>query len=660
MSTSGKPRVRSTPTPGALWQRAGRWRLLSLAGALILLLSACQTPSPSPAPQPEPEALEFDLELELQSLDLPVDEARRVRFLPPFARQLPTGEFASGLDLEIKVFNVDPASGTASGASLGRGLSTANHTVVSKRDTYATVWLAASASLERRATDYLRLEIRLAGATDAPACNGYSEVCLGYLDVYTFKGLFPDRRKVPTNFLPVPARLGVLPLAFKVLEAQPPVGGPPPESLSELIGLSGNSFDESIGNCVSSFLTRPGQGLQAVGAGLQAVGAVGGLFYGDAASLRDISVSPEDVAAELQVLLTPQGDAVNGAVFIVDDFRNGVDLPPELFSGNADLSGLAGSISHGALVLHHLIEMASAMMDDPLLGWELGTLGGQPYYATLVGGGWLHLQVVDVGAYDTDQIPGAIRAMLSAYQDNRSVRDVQDLVINMSFAIVPCTVLEDYQNATGLATFEDYLAALAGQNGVGEEYLGELDGLVSTPVDLANDPLLRFLECPAPAAGGRCDGADSPDPLDPSALFDDLYLVASSGNYGNPYPLYPAASEYVISVGSLEFDEEGYEAASYSNAAEIAAPGGLYQLSTAQGRTVAYAGTSFAAPTVSLYLAVDLMQDWAAQCRPGTYPSPGNWEPPELAHGTYDMTPFYSNSPTGPEDLNDFCGFRLP
>lgn len=588
-------------------QAARRWRGVAAAFVfvtLVVVLAACQSsPPPEPTPAVQPE---FDLELELANLDLAVDEAHRVRFLPPLAKKAPQGEFVTDLAIEIRTFNVNPTTRVASGTALGRTLSTAGRTIASSRGSYATIWLALDLILERRATQYVRLEIRTPGGPNAPVCGGTSEQCLGYLDVYLFKGLWLGRQTVPDGFVPLPALLGVLPMGFKVLAAQPAAGGPAPSSIEELVGLSGERLTGSVGNCATSALAEPraGQGLQAVGAGLQAVGAVGGLFQGPTADLTAPLITAGTVGGELERQLSEGFYGENDSVlFIVDDFGAGVDLPAELSAPGADLAALAPRISHGALVLHHVLGLVATALRDRTGDGTRGLNSIGDYFVFGSGYGRLYIQVVDVGDMNTDDIPGKIVDAIDAYSDDgyRAFK----MFVNMSFAVVPCSVLEDFRNASQLVTFDAYVAALAAVNRVEEGSVADLEELVSTPVKIGEDPLLEYLACPFPRADGlpACDGGIG----DEYGPFERLVHVAASGNYGNGYALYPAAADHVVSVGALDGTEGGYQAADYSNAAQMAAPGGLFELATVAGRTIAYAGTSFAAPEVALFLAIDGM-----------------------------------------------------
>lgn len=619
---------------------------LALASLLLLVLAACGTAPPEPTPSQT--ELEFDLELELSLLDLPVNEAYRVRFLPPLARTMPSGQFVSDLDLEIRFFNVNPNTGQASGTPLGSTLSTSRRTILKDRGTFATVFLSLSMILERKATEYIRAEVRVPGGPNAPVCNQVSDDCLGYLDIYVFKGFKLNRSKLPDGFVPTPALLGVLPIAFKVLEPQtPPVGGPPPATINALRGVSGGTLSESAGNCTSSFLTRPGQGLQAVGAGLQAVGAVGGMFIGPTSSYPSSLLDPAQIGLELADVLGGVSPQVSSVLLVVDDFGDSgeYELPSELFGANPDLEALAPRITHGALVMHHLRTMLEGMGLAGTWVWATGDgPNGDPYYyyGEQGSGRGVFLQAVNVGQYNTDDIPPLILNALNSYSLPTGSLAVADAVVNMSFAIVPCAVLHDYNEASGITTFEEYLAALAQVNDIGEQYLEDLDQLVSLPANLANDPLLEYLDCPMP---GTWEG----QPICTDGFLNKLYHVASSGNYGGAYALYPAAAPNVISVGSLELDGADYAASDYSNVAELAAPGGLFALSTVGGQTVSYAGTSFAGPAVSLFIAVDALEIL------GLCPQTLQGGPPVLATGVYDMLPFYTR--VYPDD--GFWGLEL-
>jgi hypothetical protein len=447
---------------------------------------------------------------------------------------------------------------------------------------------------------------------------------------------------------------GKLTIKFKVAPLE---GVEPPDTIGELTTLAtGTSFDEQAGNCAASEFARPGQGLQAVGAGLQAVGAVGGLFVGPASTFASSVTTTDAVADQLWGGLSAYKFTSSAAVLVVDDFGGVFDLPSSLFgSGSIDLQALVdqGALSHGALVLHQLRALAA----DALPGfWTFSgknpRIDDDPYFKFHDRRGhYLMIQAVDVAGLDTDDVAGRIRDAIAFIGGNGGI-GIKDIVVNMSFAVVPCAVVGDVAAAVGstsdIANFEAYVAALAVANGIGSQYLDELGELVSTPVSVENEPLFAYLTCPLPAGSGdtaSCDGRSTGKYAKTSV--NSMVHVAAAGNFGNDYALYPAAWSTVVSVGSLDVTGSTYgpERSSFSNAATVLAPGNAFTLASKNGRTVAYAGTSFAAPVVSLFAAVDQMLK-TTQCSPGNLSGP-QAQAPALAGATlagYPLVPAFSTS----------------
>src|SRR5690606_7346495 len=111
-------------------------------------------------------------------------------------------------------------------------------------------------------------------------------------------------------------------------------------------------------------------------------------------------------------------------------------------------------------------------------------------------------------------------------------------------------------------TFEEYVAALLDYNGVSGDTAEALEVTVQGPV-VISDTLLGFLACPRVDDDAEC-----------GSRFDAIVNVAASGNYGLDFPLYPAASPGVISVGSQPHDGTFLPGASeFSNAAGVLAAG---------------------------------------------------------------------------------------
>ena len=631
-------------------RRVWRKRLFTftLAALLALLLGACQTNE-----GPSAEELAAARESLVEAAGFKQDESLRVRFQPPIGNAKPVkGELEDNANLELVVFNLDPASGHAYGSALSPTMSTAEQTVSVANHVYSATWDVASTAAVSDG-DYVRVEIRPAGVPQEQACNEPWGACLGYFDariVRTGKphAAVPDEPALvtaePTTAVPAEAQLASptgkklknvvtvpdhaqLPVKFKLLAGTQELPDPS-LGVAGLVALSGQGDKlDTAGNCSANDFTRPGQGLQAVGAGLQAVGAglqavgaVGGLFVADAQRLADPSVagvtSNDEVAAQLLEHLdpSPYGPRPPVAIMVVDSFNGSYGLPQRLLDvtalsvGELDALVADGSLSHGALVFHQLKELASAATGDdtpwpdrPGARVALYNFGGTHYGTPLL------LETVDATDLNTDELADKIRAAIA----HVSRVGFKHVVVNMSFAIVPCAVAGDVANTVGtsaIPTFEAYVASLLQVNAISPQHLEELGALASEPLALESDSFFRYLDCPLPATyfgQARCDGKTPWGPVVWS-----LVHVAAAGNYGNDYALYPAALPNVISVGALDVAGSGYadRRSSFSNAATVLAPGALFDLAAKQGgQRLVYAGTSFAAPVVSLFSALDTM-----------------------------------------------------
>lgn len=431
---------------------------------------------------------------------------------------------------------------------------------------------------------------------------------------------------------------------------------PPPDSIGGLMQLSSpEPFDEEAGNCAANELSLPGQGLQAVGAGLQAVGAIGGLFLGAPADLADSTATPEKVAQDLWQLIGEPAYHDRVAIIVVDDFGGSYQLPAALLAGTGVTEDqveawvASGELSHGALVLHHLLRMLTYSGFDNGSDTTNHTTGEPIYIRWTDDGGKLVVQTVDTHDRGTAEIVSVLRASIL---DLASVEghDFSRFVVNMSFAVVPCAVAADL-GASDVSTFEEYVEQIRTLNGIGAQYDDELGALLTAPLGAGDDALLSYLDCPLPVAGkDRCDGFQ---PYKGPAV-DAIVHVASSGNLGHDFPLYPSAWPSVISTSSLDVQGGGYGStrSSFANSGEVAAPGMAYTLVTGPDQTVAYAGTSFSAPVVTLFAALDLIT--FERCYPGD-PGAKPAGAPALAHGDYVNTPLGSVFGGGASAVETHC-----
>ncbi|HEX7000386.1 MAG TPA: S8 family serine peptidase [Trueperaceae bacterium] len=571
-------------------------------GAFVLLFvaTACQQ-----ANEPSADQLLKELEpsVELAASFAP-DLSLRARYLPPIGStsQL-VGEFANGLPVEVAVFALSPDDTQAIGTALRTFPMEPSGVLTRNGDTYRLAWPVFAPSVAER----IRVEIRMPGSGDLPVCNEYEGECLGYVNVRIVEQSGKGRGGGSSDTMISVSSGSSLEVSFKVLVAQ---------SLEELAALSGQGgLDPEARSCPADEVALPSQGLQAVGAGLQAVGAglqavgaglqaVGagsGLFAAPLTELSSRLVSP---AALDSIFVAFDGElddtATKGgatALFVLDDFGGSYQLPAGLLEDDLDalMAGanpltdtLGYSYSHGALVFHQLRTLL-----ESLLGKGKASPTNNPYYIEFGSKAKIRLQAVDArdssGHIDTDVAALALKAaMQNAY--NAGFRRA---VVNMSFAIVPCTVLEDFSDADTV-TFEDYVMALLAYNGVTGQTAQSLAQTVQEPVEALDDALLDHLECPQFAPGQPC-----------GAGFQAIVNVAASGNYGLDFALFPAAAPGVVSVGSQGFSGTFGGRSEFSNAATVVAAGDVILLRADEANALAYIGTSFSAPIASLFIALD-------------------------------------------------------
>jgi hypothetical protein len=190
-----------------------------------------------------------------------------------------------------------------------------------------------------------------------------------------------------------------------------------------------------------------------------------------------------------------------------------------------------------------------------------------------------------------EQIPTTgLRTDVVANRIQEATKKYDYHVINMSFVIVPCALVDDFARYQLMMAYADDNGEIATL----EATLAALTGFAATIPSIDNDPLLNLL-----------------NDYDQSVI-----PVASAGNFGFDFPYYPGAWETVVSVSGSE-DEYGFVAYSdlyvdeygSSNSGEVKMPGVWTRGSTRAS------GTSFAAPRLSYLMAVYLQEAGGDVCR---------------------------------------------
>src|SRR5690606_21688252 len=173
----------------------------------------------------------------------------------------------------------------------------------------------------------------------------------------------------------------------------------------------------------------------------------------------------------------------------------------------------------------------------------------------------------------------------------------EGVVVNMGWVFLPCSSIEEFlANKDAYPAFADYV------NGLGITGY-DFDAVVRALGYVGDGALVGFLD------GGSFEF------MSPKAA-----LVAASGNFGMGYQMLPAGWRQVVGVAVRREEQRDFPGR-YSNSGDVTVAGEWvgFQPLTLDGALgdptiLSYAGTSYAAPLVSLYAALDLSRS-APQCR---------------------------------------------
>jgi hypothetical protein len=344
--------------------------------------------------------------------------------------------------------------------------------------------------------------------------------------------------------------------------------------------------------CVTTEFDLPPQGFRVRG-------STGGLGYREDAPSATASVIGASLRSNF--FSSFSGTPQSTEILIVDDFGawNAAQytLPADLFSPDADTTTLEtlmrdGKLTHGALVLRHAKEV--------LVGTGLYAQSGQTLNGMQLtykrGSSLLKLTGVNTRLATQEVIAGTTRVKITTgdlYEVLKTPLVNGPKIVNLSFVLTPCEVYEDFVRS-GLPTLESYLESLARVNTITTNLNGLLDlsselSLMQRVIESTNIPGDPLLELIRENSG-------------------EHIFVAASGNYGLPYAMYPARWPGVVNVTGSAVDSQNQRATKLFNAGETMSVGTLFRLNplTNSGVPVFYSGTSYAAPSVSVYSALDL------------------------------------------------------
>ncbi len=341
------------------------------------------------------------------------------------------------------------------------------------------------------------------------------------------------------------------------------------------------------------------------------------------------------------------GKKIKDSKYTLDNELFTLDPTPLLEDPNTtraqELKDKLGSASHGALVLNHTIALIQATGKYEMDASELVTKGrvkfteiiGQPqqqagpvgpqqdtdtalvgpqqdayaveqYTETPAEPKEILVWSLDIGHLSTteelDYFTPSIKTIfdeLAAYEQ----KGINEIVLNMSFSLLPCNTLDDFlANKDSFPTLEEYAVAVAEKNRHLRRDFSNLSDeqwvIAITELLLAapSQDVFYLFNFIGNKAREENEGTN-------------IIYAAAAGNYSLPYSMYPAAWEEVISVSANRIKDNSQ--VGFSNEGKISAHGDWYFLPDPVGsgndnQNIAYAGTSFAAPVVAVFTALDL------------------------------------------------------
>lgn len=321
------------------------------------------------------------------------------------------------------------------------------------------------------------------------------------------------------------------------------------------------------------------------------------------------------------------GQSQNVGLIIFDSFAH--DLPVTHLPNYI-------RIAHGDLVLAHARALIEGSGRFRLVNIQRFNSGKSRQYEYQAPGG-KRSSTLFVRTVSTDGMTGArdIFDRLSAARTALRSGDklISRVVVNMSFSLMPCEIVEAVKNSKNEAALRDKVSDFLKlpHSASDEELLQAYQRALKTNDYISNTnpswlkpasdkitfPKLHLIgdNFTSPAALKKMSDELTSFFGGPFSSFNYVGLVAASGNLGLDVSTYPAAWPGFISVGAVS-NKSG--TVDWSNTGDVRRRGGWFRLpvsyaqelglSVKETSSLRYQGTSFAAPNLSVFLAMDMMR----------------------------------------------------
>ena len=355
-------------------------------------------------------------------------------------------------------------------------------------------------------------------------------------------------------------------------------------ALNELTNLDGNNLiEQSEGNCAPYIAPQPYAFSGASAGFTKTANAIG--VYEHAVQLNSLLNNFSNTKEDVAIIVV---DDFAGNASSIEDFNSSKDTLEKAFNANDTKTWPV----HGNVVLNH-INLLLLATDYEFMGYQVLNVDGAR-------ANWskpnsrLTVEALDFNNSKSQNIAKRLESSIQNLKDE----GYNNIVVNMSFALVPCSVWNDYvAHVEQYKALEDYAQAVYGKN----------EAALSAKIDLSvygNSVVLSSLIIKLTTAVNPLD-----DPLNKTIeQHKNVTFIASAGNFGNEFSTYPAAYPKVIAVSAMDLASN--EKAAYANSGNLLIPGGSFLLefidNGVQKTNISYRGSSFAAPELSFISALNL------------------------------------------------------
>lgn len=408
-----------------------------------------------------------------------------------------------------------------------------------------------------------------------------------------------------------------LPRVVTVRDAEPDA-----KEITLRLGSNSNvdKTDVDVEECVASAFDVPGQAWH--------VDLSTGGFTFKPPQPNYFRVTAADRVAELGLANVDSSDPnnIDVNILVIDNF----DLTSikTVESGTGFRPENTWSFRHGALVVAHLESILEASQFNIESVSPLGKYRINDRFKRDSDMRTIRILGFDYGnlGASTNKPPKLISTSMLTDALNKAVGNTLNgskLVINMSFALVPCNILGRYAEFEDIAykmnvkyPFDQFLSALEKANEA--QWGNEITiKTILNQID-SHDPFLNWIQS--------------------QQKNKDTVVIASGGNYDLKYQVMPASWSGVLGVGSTSAETNA--ASEWSDVSDISEIGewfslppgghGWLCLSGQRARCIssaafptanfAYRGTSFAAPTVSAAFAINIGKSMCSPTGSGSWP----------------------------------------